>query len=135
MAERKNKNQGFKQLRVWQNAIELFVLVNKTLKEIPYEHSKSRVNTLDACHSIKRNISEGYCRKSAGEYLYFLNFSLGSAGELNSSMIAYHKAELISDEIFENFDQLHYKLENALLKLAASIQEKINKGDEWDQNY
>lgn len=135
MEERKNKNRGFKQLRVWQDAIELFVLVNKILKGIPYEHYKSRMNVLDACHSIQRNISEGYCRRSAKEYLNFLNFSLGSAGELNSSMIAYHKAEIISDDDFEQFDKLLFKLENGLLKLASSIQDKINKGESWDDSY
>ncbi len=63
--ERKNRNRGFKQLRVWQDAIDLFVLVNKLLSSISFDHCKSKANMLDAAHSIQRNISEGYCRKSA----------------------------------------------------------------------
>ena len=135
MTERKNKNRGFKQLRVWEDSVVLFVLVNKILKRFPYELNKSKMNTLDACHSIQRNISEGYCRRSPKEYLNFLNFALGSCGELNSSMITFNKAELISDSDFNIFDELHYKTENGLLKLAESIQKKIKDKDNWDVNY
>ncbi|MDA3907174.1 MAG: four helix bundle protein [Bacteroidales bacterium] len=132
--DRKNKNRGFKQLRVWQDSISLFVLVNKTLKSIPYDYNKPKSNTLDASHSIARNIAEGYCRKSPREYLNFLNYALGSCGELYSAMFAFQQADIISEKEFENFDSIHYKTENELLKLAESIQNKI-KEDDWDQSY
>lgn len=122
------------QLRVWKDAVDLYVLVNQILKSVHFEHNKSKSNTLDAAHSIIRNIAEGYCRRSPKEYLNFLNYALGSCGELNSAMIAFYGAETISKENFENFDSLHYKTENALLKLAESIQRKI-KDKDWDQNY
>jgi four helix bundle protein len=82
MAERKNRNRGFKQLRVWQDSVTLFVLVNRILKYVSYNYNKPKSNTLDAAHSILRNIAEGYCRKSPREYLNFLNYALGSSGEL-----------------------------------------------------
>jgi len=53
---------------------------------------------------VHGNIAEGYCRRSAKEYLNFLNISLGSCGELNSSMISFHRAELISDDEFDPFE-------------------------------
>lgn len=121
-------------LRVWQDAIDLYVLVNSILKTIHYEHSKSKSNTLDAAHSIIRNIAEGYCRRSPKEYLNFLNYALGSCGELISGMITFEKAELISKDDFESFDILHYKTENQLLKLAETIQNKI-KDQSWNQDY
>ena len=93
------------------------------------------MNTLDACHSIQRNLAEGYCRRSINEYLNFLNISLASCGELNSSMISFNKAEFISDEEFEKFDKQHYKTENGLLKLAASLQRKIRNKETWDDSY
>ncbi|MBI9039491.1 MAG: four helix bundle protein [Bacteroidales bacterium] len=133
--ERKNKNRGFKQLRVWQDSVSLFVLVNNILKPFPYELNKPKMNTLDACHSIQRNISEGYCRRSAKEYLNFINIALGSCGELNSSMISFHAVKHISDHDFEEFDILHYKTENELLKLAKSIQQKINNKENWNDTY
>ena len=134
MVERKNKNRGFKLLRVWQEAIDLYVFVNDALKGFPYVINKSKMNTLDACHSIQRNIAEGYCRRSAKEYLNFLNIGLASCGELSSSIICFNKAGYLGDEVFEEFDKKHYKLENGLIKLAASLQNKIKQKD-WDDSY
>ena len=51
--------------------------------------------------SIHRNIAEGYCRRSVKEYLQFLNFALGSLGELVSGLHAYHKAEQMSEARFQ----------------------------------
>ena len=123
------------QLRVWEDSINLYKLVNQILKQLPYELNKSKMNTLDACHSIQRNIAEGYCRRSPKEYLNFLNIALGSCGELNSSIITFNKIGVISDVEFEKFDLLHYKTENELLKLAESIQRKIKNKESWNENY
>lgn len=130
--ERRNKNRGFKKLRVWNDAIELFSLVTNLLDTLPYLLNKSKSNTIDASHSIQRNITEGYCRRSPKEYLNFLNIALGSCGELNSSMISFHKAGYLNEEDYEKFDLLHFKTENELLALAKSIQYKIKNKEPWD---
>ena len=58
--ERKNINRGFKQLRVWNDAVELYILSCKILTKFPYELKKTAANCIDASHSINRNIAEGY---------------------------------------------------------------------------
>jgi len=50
-------------------------------------------------------------------------------------MISFHATKYISDDDFETFDQLHYKTENELLRLAESIQNKIKSKDNWNQSY
>ena len=35
--ERKNIDRGFKQLRVWNNSVELYILTCKLLSKFPYE--------------------------------------------------------------------------------------------------
>ena len=60
MVERNNINRGFKKLRVWNDAIDLYVLSCKMLKDFPFECRKALANCIDAVHSISRNISEGY---------------------------------------------------------------------------
>ncbi len=135
MDERKNKNRGFKQLRVWQHSIDLYVLTNTLLKDLPYDHLKTKSNIIDAAHSIGRNIAEGYCRKSIREYLNFLNIALGSCGELNSSFLALKQANLVDAISYAQFDSLHYQTENELLALTKSIQQKMNNNEKWDDNY
>ncbi len=99
--ERKNINRGFKQLRVWNDAIELYVLTCKLLTEFPFELKKTAANCIDASHSISRNIAEGYSRRSIKEYLNFLNIALGSSGEYHSCIFSFHKANQITNEEFE----------------------------------
>ncbi len=134
MEERRNINRGYKKLRVWQDAISLYVLASNILSGFSFEYGKILSNSLDACHSISRNISEGYCRRSIKEYLNFLNISLGSCGEFHSSYYSFCKAKQITEKEFEKLDMLHYKIENQLIKLIKKLQEK--KDDEsWDEKF
>jgi hypothetical protein len=61
--ERKNVNRGFKKLRVWQDAVSLYMLAGPVFGRFPYPFLKVASNSIDAAHSISRNIAEGYCRK------------------------------------------------------------------------
>ena len=131
--DRKNINRGFKKLRVWQDAVDLYILTCKLFNNFPFELKKVASNSIDAAHSISRKIAEGYCRRSLKEYLYHLNMALGSCGELHSCYVSSRKAEQISQEDFEEIDQLHYKVENALLKLIESLQKKQIDG-QWEHS-
>ncbi len=131
--DRKNINRGFKQLRVWQDSISLYVLACKTFDEFPFELKKIASNSIDAAHSISRNISEGYCRRSLKEYLNHLNIALGSCGEFHSCYESFKKANQITPEEYDSLDKLHYNVENKLLKLIESLQKK-QKNKEWDDN-
>ncbi|MCG2754130.1 MAG: four helix bundle protein [Desulfobacteraceae bacterium] len=134
MMERKNINRGFKKLRVWQDAVSLYVLACKILTNFPFEFKKLAANSIDAAHSISRNISEGYCRRSLKEYLNHLNIALGSCGEFHSCYESFKQAGQITEEEYERLDQLHYKVENALLNLVRSLQKK-QKDKQWEDNF
>ena len=142
--ERKNINRGFKQLRVWNNSVELYILTCKLLSKFPYELKKTVSNysliahedrrCIDSSHSISRNIAEGYSRRSIKEYLNFLNIALGSSGEYHSCIISFYKANQITKEEFEQMDKLHYKTENELIQLIKSLQKKMKEGN-WDDKF
>jgi len=131
--DRKNINRGYKKLRVWQDAVSLYVLASKILTNFPFEFKKVAANSIDAVHSISRNISEDYCRRSLKEYLNHLNIALGSCGEFHSCYESLKQAGQITEEEYERLDQLHYKAENSLLKLIESLQRK-QKDKEWEDN-
>jgi four helix bundle protein len=132
--ERKNINRGFKELRVWQDAVSLYVLACKVFSDFPFELKKVAANSIDAAHSISRNISEGYCRRGLKEYLNHLNFALGSCGEFHSCYVSFKQARQITGEEYEQLDQLHYKVENELLKLIESLQKK-QKDQSWEDSF
>ena len=126
----KNKNRGYQQLRVWQDAVEFYRLNSHVFRKFPYELKRVASQAIAASDSIHRNIAEGYCRRSIREYLNFLNIALGSLGESVSGLHAYRVAAQISEEDFTELDQLAYKLENGLLKLVESLEKKKLDG-QW----
>lgn len=126
---RKNKNRGYMQLRVWQDAIELYRLTCKLFRQFPFELKRVASQAIASSDSVHRNIAEGYCRKSIKEYLYFLNIALASLGESVSGMHAYHQAKQISEDDYQEIDALAFKLENGLLKLVKSLERKKYSGD------
>lgn len=132
--DRKNINRVFKKLRVWQDAVSLYVLACKIFTNFPFELKKVAANSIDAVHSISRNISEGFCRRSLKEYLNYLNIALGSCGEFHSCYESFKQANQITEQDYEQLDQLHYRVENALLKLIKSLQKK-QKENQWEDKF
>jgi len=130
--KRRNLNRGYMKLEVWNDAIELFVLVDKILGEAGNIDLKLRGQILASVQSVSANLAEGYCRKSINEYLYFLNVSLGSMGELMTRMIGLKVTRRLTDADFESFDQFHYRVENKLLSLKKSLQAK-RRGGSWEE--
>ena len=125
----KNKNRGYQQLRVWQDAIELYRLASHVFRKFPYELKRVASQAIASSDSVHRNIAEGYCWKSIREYLNFLNIALGPLGESVSGFQAYKEAGQISKDDFIALDQLAFKLENGLLKLVESLERKEVDGD------
>jgi len=97
---RKNKNRGYQKLRVWNDAIDYYIETCNVFRNFPYELKRVASQAIASSDSVHRNISEGYCRRSINEYLYFLNIALGSLGESVSGLQAYRKAKQITEEEF-----------------------------------
>ncbi|MEI8205672.1 MAG: four helix bundle protein [Kiritimatiellales bacterium] len=129
MVLRKNINRGYMQLRVWQDAKELYLLTWNVFKRFPYELKRVASQQIASIDSIHRNIAEGYCRRGIKEYLQHLNIAMGSAGESVSALHVYCPAGHISEEEFEQMDSLAFRMENGLKKLIESLQEKQQNGD------
>ena len=131
----KNLNRGFRKLRVWREAIELYVFVKEVLFEIKGLSFKIRDQILSSAFSIHSNTAEGYCRRSIKEYIQFINVALGSAGENYSQMYALLSSEEISQGTFDEFDKRHYGVENKLINLAKSLSKKIKTDQDWNSDY
>jgi four helix bundle protein len=132
--DRKNINRGFRKLRVWQDSLALYVMACKIFTNFPFEIKKVASNSIDAAHSISRNIAEGYCRRNLKEYLNHLNIALGSCGEFHSCYVSCHRADQIADDKIQQLDELHYKVENQLIKLIESLQKK-QEDQQWEDNF
>jgi four helix bundle protein len=128
MVDRKNKNRGYQQLRVWQDAITLYVETCQLFKPQAFEMKRVAGQAIASVDSVHRNIAEGYCRRSIREYIQHLYIAVSSLGESVSGYHAYRKADQISEENFEILDQQAFKLENGLLRLIESLERKRDSG-------
>ncbi len=61
---RRNKNRGYQQLLVWQDAIELYGLALGAFRGWPFELKKLASHSMASSDSIHLNIAEGYCRRT-----------------------------------------------------------------------
>ena len=129
-AMKRNKNRGYQKLRVWMDAVEYYKKTWEVFRKLPYELRRVASQQIASSDSVHRNIAEGYCRRSIHEYLKSLYIALGSLGESVSGLYAYKEANQISSEDFETLDALAFKLENGLLKLVQTLEEKRELG-EW----
>ena len=131
----KNLNRGFRKLRVWREAIDLYVFEKGILDKIRGISFKIKDQILASGFSISSNLAEGYCRRSIKEYIQFVNVALGSAGENYSQMYALLQSQEISQTVFDDFDTRHYAVENKLINLAKALSKKMKTGQDWNSDY
>lgn len=80
--------QSFKDLVVWQRAIETSLAIYKLTASFPDSERFGLTNQLRrASVSVASNIAEGYGRATKGEYLQFLGHARGSNGEVQTQLV------------------------------------------------
>jgi four helix bundle protein len=126
----RNKNRGYMKLIVWQKAMDLFELVWTLAFLESKVDFKLRSQLVDATQSVAANIAEGYGRRSAAEYIQFLYYSLGSLAETTTRAIGLRAVGIFSSDRFREFDELHYEVENRLIRLIEKIEQRKEDG-EW----
>jgi four helix bundle protein len=89
----------FKDLIVWQRAMDLSVAVYKLTQYFPDSERFGLTNQLRrASVSVASNIAEGYGRSSKGEYLLFLGHARGSLYEVETHLDLGHRLGFSSPE-------------------------------------
>ncbi|MGA2278882.1 MAG: four helix bundle protein [Verrucomicrobiota bacterium] len=126
--KRRNLNRGYMKLEAWQRGMDLFVMAFRLSKDVSDLKLKSQFR--DAAQSVSANVAEGYGRRSLPEYLQFLYIAKGSLAETLTRVIGLQAVKFISNDDFEDFDKLHYEVENKLLRLIGSLENKRGT-NEW----
>ena len=80
--------KDFKDLIIWQKGMHIAEKCYKLTKSFPKDELYGMIQQIRrASVSIPANISEGYGRRSKGDYTRFLNISQGSINELQTHLI------------------------------------------------
>ena len=119
--------KSFRDLRVWQDAMDVAVLVYFATEEFPKREVFGLASQMRrAAVSISSNIAEGHSRETTREYMRFVSIAQGSSAELDTqvelarrlNLISVHTAEELAERCAHIGRQL-YRLRDALAKRLA----------------
>jgi four helix bundle protein len=91
-----SKIQSYRDLKVWQEAVNLAEICYCFTKNFPKEELYGMTSQIRrASVSIAANIAEGYGRKTRGEYIQFLYIAQGSLKELETHLLISQRVERV----------------------------------------
>ncbi len=115
--------QSYRDLKVWQEGMNLAESCYKATKAFPKEETYGMISQIRrAAASIPANIAEGYGRRTRGEYTQFLYIAQGSLKELETHLLLSIRVELAPSHIISPiFDQCE-SVSKLLLFLIRSLE-------------
>ena len=119
--------KSFKDLIVWQKAMDLVVEVYQLSGNFPQTEIYSLMNQLRrAAVSIVSNIAEGKGRESRSEYFHFLSIAQGSLSETETQLLLATRLGYITEEKVKQslllIDEIGKMLHTIRKKLKDSCQ-------------
>ena len=117
--------QSFRELTVWQRALEMTVQVYASTQEFPREEIYGLTSQLRrASVSVASNIAEGRGRISQGEFRQFLGTAQGSNFEVQTQIEVSRRLRLGSEASLNKAEKLSVEVGKMLSSLIASLQLK-----------
>jgi four helix bundle protein len=122
MEENKSKIKNFRELDIWNLAMEIVIDIYKHTKTFPKEEIYGLANQMRrAVVSIASNIAEGFNRYHNKEYRQFLYIALGSCAELETQIEICISLGYITqserDKIIEKIDHESRMLRNLIKRI------------------
>jgi four helix bundle protein len=91
--------KSYKELIVWQKAVDMAVEVYALTKLLPREELYGLTSQLRrAAVSVPSNIAEGNSRNTTKEYVQFLNIALGSKAEIETQIEICKRLNYLTEE-------------------------------------
>ena len=112
----------FKELKVWQKAIDLVTETYRKSGSFPKEEQYGLTSQIRrSAVSIPSNIAEGCGRKTSKDFSNFLGVALGSAFELETQLIICKNLELIPESDFAYLEKEAHHIQNMIIKLQSTL--------------
>ena len=102
------KIERFEDLEIWKEAVDIGVSIYNLTSVGKLERDYSSKDQLRrAAISISNNIAEGFEYNNNKNFVKFLGFAKGSAGELRSNLFVLKEARVL---LTEDYERMHDKL-------------------------
>ncbi|HEV3512907.1 MAG TPA: four helix bundle protein [Candidatus Sulfotelmatobacter sp.] len=118
--------EDFKDLKVWNKAHELTLLIYQRTRTFPREEIYGLTSQIRrAAASIGANIAEGCGRRSDPELKRFIQIARGSANELEYHLLLARDLNLLSADDFSNLEAKILEVQRMLAALSQCLRRPV----------
>ena len=122
------KSSDYRQLKVWQKAMDLTVEIYNLVKKLPREETYALSDQMRrAVVSIPSNIAEGQGRNSDKEFINFISIARGSLWELETQIEVCKRLNYIDSEQAAGVYMLTTEVSKMLNSLSNSLMSNVKK--------
>ncbi|HDH04463.1 MAG TPA: four helix bundle protein [Nitrospirae bacterium] len=120
--EQRHKVKTFRDLIVWQKAMQLVTQIYLITKGLPKEEIYGLTPQIRRSSvSIPSNIAEGYGRNSTNDYIRFLQIATASLYELQTQLEICLNLEYLSKQIFKELYEKSREIERMISSLIRKL--------------
>ncbi len=125
-----NKIKRFEDLEVWQKAIEFVVEIYRISDEGKLKTDFSAKDQIRrASFSIANNIAEGFEYNATIDFLRFLKYAKGSAGEVRNQLIILYRIGYINKSEYEKLSGLVIELSQHIANFMKYLKDFRRKNN------
>ncbi|MFC5192581.1 four helix bundle protein [Algoriphagus aquatilis] len=119
------KVNSFEELVIWQRAIKIGVQIYRLADQSPLKNDyKSRDQLIGSAVSISNNIAEGFEYNNRVQFIKFLGYAKGSAGELRSQLAFLVEVNRVSKEEYLSIKEQLIGLSRQIKALITYLKNK-----------
>ena len=116
------KSSDFRELKVWQKAMDLTVEIYRITRCLPKEETYGLSDQMRrAAVSVPSNIAEGQGRDSCREFIHFLSMARGSLRELSTQLEICERIQFIERSDVLISDSLIIEVDKMITALASKL--------------
>ena len=122
------KIESYRDLLVWQKAMDLAVECHRLTRSYPKEELFGLTSQIRrAANSIAANTAEGWGRNYTKEFIQFLWKANGSLKELETHLILSHRVEIVPETAVQPFLSRTEEIGKMLSSLIGSLEKRVSK--------
>ena len=112
----------FEDVEAWKLAREFYNVIGNFIEEGRFKKNFSLIDQIErSSGSVMDNIAEGFERGSRGEFIVFLGYAKGSAGEARSQLYRAFDRKYISKDEFDNLYKQIIHISSCLQKFIEYL--------------
>ena len=112
----------YRDLTVWQKAMDLVVLIYELTRLFPKEETYALISQMRrAAISIPSNIAEGQRRKSQKDFCHFLDIAYGSGAELETHIEIAKRLGYAQNNFYQGVEDILIEVMKMLNTLISTL--------------